>query len=305
MRPFILVLALSLSISQLNAQKAPISVNVPADSLTFAIIGDFGQDSKEEGEVADMIRKWGVDFIITTGDNNYLLGQKKTIVKNIGKYYGDFIYNPDAPAKFQCHGKAEKEKINRFFPCPGNHDNYSIGMKPYLQYFTLPGDEKNYTFTWGPVQFYSINTGMSAKITATSKEAKWLQDGLSKSKEPFKFVYFHHPPYSTGEHGNATSMQWPFGQWGVDAVLNGHEHFYERVEDRTSEKPIYITCGSSGNTHLYGCNVHPLDSARFKIKCDDQHYGAVKVRATAHMVIFEYYVATDPDRPLDTYILRK
>lgn len=304
MKRISLFLLLSIGIHLMNAQ-TPISVNVPADSITFAIIGDFGQDSKEEGEVAEMVKKWGVDFIITTGDNNYLLGQRKTIVKNIGKYYGDFIYNPDAPADLQCHGKAEKEKINRFFPCPGNHDNYSAGMKPYLQYFTLPGDEKNYTFSWGPVQFYSINTGMSAKIGENSKEAKWLQDGLSKSNEPFKFVYFHHPPYSSGEHGNATKMQWPFGKWGVDAVLNGHEHFYERVEDKTSEKPIYITCGSSGNTHLYGCDVHPLDSARFKVKCDDQHYGAVKVRATAQMVVFEYYIATAPDRPIDTYIIRK
>jgi tartrate-resistant acid phosphatase type 5 len=252
-----------------------------------------------------MVKKWGVDFIITTGDNNYFLGQRKTIVKNIGKYYCDFIYNPDAPADEQCNGKASQEKINRFFPCPGNHDNYSIGLKPYVKYFTLPGDEKNYTFHWGPVQFYSINTGMSAHLKSTGKVATWLQDSLQTSTAPFKFVYFHHPPYSSGEHGNATHMQWPFDKWGVDAVLNGHEHFYERVQDSTSAKPIYITCGSSGNTHLYGCNVNPLDSNRFKVMCDDQHYGAVKVRATAHMVIFEYYIATAPDRPLDTYILRK
>jgi tartrate-resistant acid phosphatase type 5 len=299
---FLFAFLIQFSFAQSNK---PITVNVPADSITFAIIGDFGQDSKEEGEVADMISKWGVDFIITTGDDNYFLGQKKTIVKNIGKYYCDYIYNPDAPAAEQCHGKAAQQKVNRFFPCPGNHDNYSIGLHPYLHYFTLPGNEKDYTFNWGPVQFYSINTGMSAKLKSNGKTAKWLQQGLSKSNSPFKFVYFHHPPYSTGEHGSAISMQWPFGPWGVDAVLNGHEHFYERVQDLTSEKPIYITCGSSGNTHLYGCNENPIDTTRFKIKCDDQHYGAVKVRATAHMVIFEYYIATEPGRPIDTYIIRK
>ena len=306
MKSFFSTLIFCMLLNGIFAQSsAPITVNVPADSITFAVIGDYGQNSPEEGQVAAMIKTWNVDFIITTGDNNYFLGQRKTIVQNIGKYYGDFIYNPDAPADLQCHGKAEKEKINRFFPSPGNHDNYSIGLKPYLKYFTLPGDEKNYTFSWGPVQFYSINTGMSAKITSKGKEAKWLQEGLSKSTEPFKFVYFHHPPYSSGEHGSAMSMQWPYGTWGVDAVLTGHEHFYERVQDLTSEKPVYITCGSSGNTHLYGCDVHPLDSTRFKVKCDDQHYGAMKVRATAHMVIFEYYIATEPDKPKDTYIIRK
>jgi hypothetical protein len=54
----------------------PILVNVPADSITFAIIGDYGQNSKEEGQVADMIKTWPVKFIITMGDNNYLLGSK-------------------------------------------------------------------------------------------------------------------------------------------------------------------------------------------------------------------------------------
>ena len=283
-----------------------VAVNTAADSVTFAVIGDYGQNSSEEGQVADMIKKWGVDFIITTGDNNYLLGSRSSLKKNITKYYGDFIYNPDAPANLQCHGKAEKEKINRFFPCPGNHDNYTKGMKPYLDYFTLPGDEKNYDFSWGPVQFFSINTGKDAKIDCCeSPESKWLQAGLSKSTSPFKLVYFHHPPFSTGEHGNAVKMQWPYSQWGVDAVLNGHEHFYERVQDSTAERPVYITCGSSGNTHLYGCKVNPLDSARFKVKCDDQHWGAMKVKATAHLLVFEYYIATEPERPIDTYIIRK
>jgi hypothetical protein len=295
-----------LSRSALAQTATQISVNVPADSIVFAVIGDYGQNSPEEGEVAAMVKTWNVDFIITTGDNNYTLGSRKTIKKNIGKYYGDYIYNPDAPADLQCHGRAEKEKINRFFPSPGNHDNYTAGMKPYLDYFTLPGDEKNYSFTWGPVQFFSIDTRKDADIQCCGDpEPKWLQSGLAVSTAPFKLVYFHHPPFSTGEHGSAKSMQWPYGKWGVDAVLTGHEHFYERVTDLTSEKPIYITCGSSGNTHLYGCSVNPLDSARFKVKCDDQHYGAMKVKATAHMIVFEYYIATIPDRPIDTYIIRK
>jgi tartrate-resistant acid phosphatase type 5 len=286
--------------------QTPVSVNVPADSITFAVIGDYGQNSKEEGQVATMVKSWGVDFIITTGDNNYLFGSRGSLKKNITKYYGDFIYNPDAPADLRCHGKADRDRINRFFPSPGNHDNYTKGMKPYLDYFTLPGDEKNYIFTWGAVEFFSINTGKDANIDCCdAPESKWLKDELAKSTAPFKFVYFHHPPFSSGEHGNATKMQWPYGQWGADAVLNGHEHFYERVEDMRSEKPIYITCGSSGNTHLYGCNVQPLDSTRFKVHCDDQHYGAMKVKATAHMVVFEYYIATQPERPIDTYIIRK
>ena len=295
-----------MSYQNVSAQSSPISVNVPADSITFAIIGDYGQNSKEEGQVAAMIKTWPVDFIITMGDNNYLLGSKSTIKKNIGKYYGDYIYNPDAPVSQRCTGKAAQDKVNRFFPCPGNHDNYSKGLKPYLDYFTLPGDEKNYTFTWGPVEFFSMNTGKDADIKCCdAPESKWLKDELSKSTSPFKFVYFHHPPYSPGEHGNATKMQWPYGQWGVDAVLCGHEQFNARIEDKATPKPIYIISGNAGNTHLYGCDVHPLDSTKYNVKCDHMNYGAIKVKATKTMTVFEYYVANDPSHPMDTYIIRK
>ncbi len=305
MKHLFLSLAILSNMHYAHAQ-TPATVNVPADSITFAVIGDYGQNSTEEGQVAAMIKTWGVDFIITTGDNNYTFGSRSSLKKNITKYYGDFIYNPDAPADLQCHGKAAQEKINRFFPSPGNHDNYTKGMKPYLEYFNLPGDKKNYDFTWGPVEFFSINTGKDADINCCdAPESKWLQSELFKSKTPFKFVYFHHPPYSPGEHGNATKMQWPYDKWGVDAVLSGHEHFYARVQDKTAEKPIYFICGASGNTHLYGCNEHPLDSTRFKVSCDHVHWGAMKVRATAHLVIFEYYIATEPERPIDTYIIRK
>ena len=121
------------------------TVDVKTDSITFAVIGDYGSDSPQEDSVAKMVKSWNPDFIITTGDNNYFLGSASTINDHIGKYYCDYIYNPDAPADQQCNGKATRDKVNRFFPSPGNHDNYSIpALKPYLNYFTLPGDEKNY-----------------------------------------------------------------------------------------------------------------------------------------------------------------
>ena len=268
------------------------------DTVTFAVIGDYGQDTKEEGEVANMVKSWSVDFVITTGDNNYLLGSRRSLKKNIGKYYGDYIYNPTAPADLQCHGKAASDKVNRFFPCPGNHDWYTPHAKPYKIYFGQPMD---YDFAVGPVHFFSINSGMNGE----SDRHDSLQAQLSVVREPFKFVYFHHPPFSPGEHGNAVKMQWPFAQWGADAVLCGHEHFYARINDKTTPALSYFICGSSGNTHLYGCDIHPLDSSRFTMKCDDKHWGAMKVKVTKTAAVFEYYIASDRIHPLDTYIMRK
>src|ERR1700733_1367363 len=83
------------------AAKSGNAVNVKADSIIFAVIGDYGRDTKQEDSVAKMVKGWNPDFIITVGDNNYSTGSAATIKTNIGKYYGDYIYNPDAPADWQ------------------------------------------------------------------------------------------------------------------------------------------------------------------------------------------------------------
>lgn len=283
------------------------TVNVPADSIVFAIIGDYGNDDPQEAEVAAMVKNWNPDFIITTGDNNYPAGSAGTIVNNIGKHYCDFIYNPDAPETQKCSGKATAEMFNRFFPSPGNHDNYSApALQPYLDYFSLPGDERNYEFVWGPAHFYSLNTGLSGNLSCCdSPESEWLKNALGQSKQPFNFVYFHHPPYSTSNHGSSSSMRWPFADWKVDAVFNGHDHVYERVLDKQITGTAYFVCGNSGKASLYGCSSNPLDTNRFDIYCDNTRYGAMRVKVTANKAVLEYYTTADMLNPADVYTINK
>jgi tartrate-resistant acid phosphatase type 5 len=284
-------------------------VDVSVDSVVFAIIGDYGDHSIHEQQVAAMVHSWQVDFIITTGDNNYPWGRRSTLRRNILQYYGDYIYNPDAPARLRTHGRADSTRVNRFFPCPGNHDHYSSRkLKPYRSCFTLPGDELNYNFRWGPIDFYSINSKLSGHVPCCdSTPASWLKQQLGYHTDRFKLVYFHHPPYSPGEHGSATDMQWPFAAWGVDAVLCGHEHFYARILDKSTQgKPLYIISGNAGNTRLYGCDAHPLDTARYDMAmCDAGHWGAIKARANSTSMILEYYRVDSPQYPTDVYILPK
>jgi tartrate-resistant acid phosphatase type 5 len=300
-----ILLAPSCAKLHIDSSLPGLQVNHPGDSVTFAIIGDFGEDSPKEAEVAQMVKSWNPEFIVTVGDNNYPLGGVGTIVNNIGKHYCDYIYNPSAPLDRVCTGRAAQEKVNRFFPSPGNHDNYSVpAIRPYLDYFTLPGDERNYEFTWGPVHFYSLNGGKSGCVDSNVKD--WLQNKLALSREPFKLVYFHHPPYSPGPHGSSERMRFPYAEWGADAVLAGHEHFYLRLTDNTAPKPLYLIIGNSGNENLYNCNTNPLDPKRFTVNiCDNSHFGALKVRATKTQMIFEYYTVDDLLHPKDVSILNK
>ena len=206
--------------------------------LRFAVIGDYGFVGNPTNDVANMIKAWGPDFIITTGDNNYPDGGQSTIDDNIGQYYQEFIhpyvgsYGPGA-------------STNRFFPSLGNHDWDTPGAAPYLAYFRLPGNERYYDFRRGPVHFFVIDSSGKEPdgVTSTSVQAQWLQARLAASTSPFRFVYLHAAPYSSGPHGSSAILQWPFAAWGATAVFAGHEHNYQRLS--VGGLP-YFVCGASG-----------------------------------------------------------
>src|SRR5438876_11336913 len=81
----------------------------------FAAFGDFGSEGTGELSVANLVKSWNPDLILTLGDNNYEIGSAATIDINIGQYYHDYIGS--YTGKFGA-GSA----TNRFFPALGNHD---------------------------------------------------------------------------------------------------------------------------------------------------------------------------------------
>ena len=165
------------------------------------------------------------DYVLTTGDNNYPSGAAATLDPNIGQYFADFIF----PYR---GGFPSRSTTNRFFPTLGNHDWDTESARPYLEYFTLPGNERYYDVVLGPVHFFAIDSDDREPdgITATSAQARWLQAALRASRSAFNVVAMHHPPFSSGPHGDTIPLQWPYREWGVDLVAVGHDHGYERLE---------------------------------------------------------------------------
>ena len=265
---------------------------VAGDSIVFAVIGDFGKDGDPEAKVARMVKGWNPDFIITTGDNNYEDGKFRTIKKNISSYYGDYIYNYDAPEQYRCNGSAFTDRVNRFFPSPGNHDaGNASGLIPYLNYFTLPQKEEYYSFTWGPVQFFSLNS----VAEDVSEQQEWLTYELAVSEAPFKIVYFHHSPYSNGPHGNNDKMQWDFYGMGIDLVMTGHDHLYS-VIIRKNEPDLYYVINGIGGKSLYSCNESKLSSEEINLYCNDTEYGAVRATATPDRLVLDLFLIRDPEQ---------
>jgi len=251
--------------------------------LRFAVIGDYGSGSQDEADVANLVKSWNPDLVITTGDNNYPDGSDMTIDDNIGQFYHQFIYPYQG-----AYG--EGADINRFFPSLGNHDWYTLdgaGMPyPYLDYFKLPqresGNERYYDFEWGPVHFFALDGDWHEPdgVGRSSVQAAWLQSRLAESTATWKIVYAHHPPYSSGKHGSIDWMRWPFAEWGATAYLAGHDHLYERLV--IDGFPYFIN-------GLGGMNIYPfveiLEGSEVRYNGD---YGAMLVEASEAYINFKF-----------------
>ena len=263
-----------------------------APPLTFAVIGDYGQSNPDAFQVAEMIDSWHVDFIVTTGDNNYPDGSAATIDDNIGQYYHRYIGNYQGSYN---RGSAE----NRFFPSPGNHDwNLLHGLDVYLDYFTLPGNERYYDVVQGPVHLFILDSDTHEPdgVGRSSVQAAWLQAALAASDSPWNIVVCHHPPYSSGHHGSTDWMQWPFKEWGADLVLSGHDHLYERLE---VDGLTYIINGLGGHAAVYDFpTVLPESQFRY-----NQMHGAMLVEARPDQLRLDFYSADG--NLVDSYTLSK
>jgi 3',5'-cyclic AMP phosphodiesterase CpdA len=81
------------------------------------------------------------------------------------------------------------------------------------------------------------------------EQIQWLEKELESSSNDWKIVFFHHPLYSSGDrHGSDLRLREVleplFVNYNVSVVLNGHDHFYERVKP---QKGIaYFVVGSGG-----------------------------------------------------------
>lgn len=222
----------------------------PERKTRFALLGDFGVDNAAEAAVADLVKAWGPDFIVTLGDNNYPDGSAATIDAAIGKYYSDYIF----PYR-GAFGRGATEQ--RFFACLGNHDWDTGSPRPHQDYFDLPGNERYWELAKGPVRFFCLDSDPREPdgTTSTSIQGKWLEQRLRPATDAFRLVVFHHPSHSSGQHGSQAYMQWPFQAWGASAVYTGHDHNYERFDFGPGTIP-YVVQG------LGGANLRPMATSR-------------------------------------------
>lgn len=215
--------------------------------LRFAAIGDCGNNSTNQRETKNALLNYlgadDLDALITLGDNAYSSGLETEFQTNFFDVYKDDLL-----------------KNKKLYTAPGNHDygnssgNTGVRNNAYYNNFSMPaaaecggiasGTEAYYSFDVGNVHFLSLDSygrenGNTTKVYDTAgAQATWVKNDLAANTKKWTVVYFHHPPYTKTSHNSDTelgdlgAMRENFirilERYGVDLVLCGHSHGYER-----------------------------------------------------------------------------
>ncbi len=241
---------------------------VPGDAVRLAVIGDFGTGGAGAEGVAELVHSWSPDHVLTVGDNNYPNGGADTIDANIGQRYARYIhpyvgeFGPGAAS-------------NRFWPALGNHDWGWGHVDAHEDYFELPGNERYYDVVLGPVHVFVLDTHDREPdgYVWGSAQSRWFEQRIAASTAPFQVVTMHYPAFSSGHHGSREEVRWPFADLGVDLVLAGHDHDYERL---AIDGIPYVVVGMGGARLRDAGRRHPASRAFVT-----GIWGAVRIDATA------------------------
>ncbi len=211
----------------------------------FWVLGDPGTANNNQRAVRDayynMIASGGrpADLWLMLGDNAYNTGTDTEYQSAVFDMYPETLRN------------------HFFYPVIGNHDagipNVGGGTEssttitfPYLDIFSTPrngegggvpsGSRKYYSFDYANIHFVGLDSMTSGRET-NSAQLLWLRDDLANNTQPWVIVYFHHSLYTKGTHNSDTeadliALRQNFNPileaYGVDLVLMGHSHVYER-----------------------------------------------------------------------------
>jgi uncharacterized protein YjdB/PKD repeat protein len=151
---------------------------------------------------------------------------------------GDNAYDDGSDADFaNCYDASWGRHKARTRPSPGNHEYHTAGASGYFAYFgenAGPAGRGYYSYNLGEWHIISLNSNVS--MSSTSAQVTWLKADLAANPAECTLAYWHHPRFSSGDHGNSSSTQplWDvLYAAGADVVLAGHDHSYERFAPQT------------------------------------------------------------------------
>jgi hypothetical protein len=270
---------------------------IEAEKLAFLVIGDWGNGSQPQYEVAEAMQRAlqervgsdsPVRFVLTTGDNIYanrILGIIRTKSGDKDRHWAKKFFEP----------YEELLRSIPFYPTLGNHDGDESespdDLAVYLDNFFFPAPEPSrfYSFSFGGLaDFFAIDStgietqGGSPIYELDGKQYRWLEQALSGSRAPWKIPYFHHPPFNAGP-GHGSSLERLrhfvslFGKAEVKVAFNGHEHNFQWSKKNAETHGVrYVITGAGGELRSADVSGN-LEAANVEAWAPEYHFLLVEI----------------------------
>jgi hypothetical protein len=257
----------------------PAGQSVPA---RIWVLGDSGTANANARAVRDAYRNW-----------------PQATIPELWLMLGDNAYPDGTDAQYEAavfDTYPEELRTSVLWSTIGNHDDHTTdpatGLPPYFGIFTLPaageaggvpsGSEAYYAFDWGAIHFVCLDSQRASRAVG-GPMLTWLEQDLAATDAEWIVAFWHHPPYSKGSHNSDSETQLEemrenalpiLEEYGVDLVLAGHSHAYERsflVDGHyglsTTLDPSMVVDGGDGDPAGDGAYAKPLGAT--------PHQGAV------------------------------
>jgi len=181
---------------------------------------------------------------------------------------GDNVYSGGTAEEFgSCYAETWGRFKDRTRPSAGNHEYEASDASGYFGYFGNAAGaqgEGYYSYEAGDWQVLALNSNCDeiGGCQEGSPQELWLREELASSDAQCTLAYWHHPLFSSGDHGGDTSVQPLFQalyEDGAELVINGHDHNFERFAPQDPEgthdpvsgiRQFVAGTGGTGNTSI-------------------------------------------------------
>lgn len=201
---------------------AAVSVTPQPTPVVLVGAGDIASCSSNDDEATAKLLDGIAGTVFTAGDNAYEDGSASDYAN--------------------CYGPTWGRHKSRTRPTIGNHEYNTAGAGGYFGYFgSVAGDPLAGYYSYDLGGWHIIVLNSNILMNAGSAQESWLRTDLANHPRKCTLAMWHHPRFSSGQHGSSTASQ-PLWQAlyeaGADVVVVGHDHLYERFAPQTSDGQV-------------------------------------------------------------------